>query len=302
MRRQWSLLVGFVLWGSAVVMGQEMKSLPVAFVGVVNVSGYGGAIFKGQVAEALLTAAQTSPLLTVRDARDRVTLPAPSDALRQVGKEMQVPAVLQVVVQRLNLLETKRTWQVTLLLEAQLVPTAMPALVLKAQAEGQGEDVAEGRAVAKAIFAAAAAVVRQLTTLVALRGQVLLPSAYATLPATHYKERDRLYAQSVRISLDMTSGLPVGAEVVILQRGQPIAKGRVVEVDYGSSLVALTEMLPNVRLQSGDEVRVTFLPPHPEELPLPLAKEKEYKRTEHDFALAVLLAGVVAAAVVLLGD
>ncbi len=299
MARYWSLLVGLVVWGSAVATAQEVKSLPIAFVGVVNESGYGGAVFKEQVGDALLTALHSHPLLAVRDARDRLALPASLDAFCQVGKEMQVPAVLQVVVQRVNLRELKGARQTAISLEAQLVPTKMPALVLKAQAEGKGEDAAEGRAIAKAVSAAATAVVQQLSALLSLRGQVLLPPAYAILPATYYKERDRLYQRTVRISLDMVSGLPVGAEVVILKHGQPVARGRVVEVDYGSSLVALTEVLPNVRLQSGDEVRVTLLPPRPERLPLPLAKEKEYKRVEHDFALALFLAG---AGVAFLGE
>jgi hypothetical protein len=180
-----------------------------------------------------------------------------------------------------------------------LVPTKMPQLVFKAFAVGKGNNPAEGRAISEAVATAAFEVAKQLSTIVSLRGQVLLPPAYAILPATHYKDRDQFYDRTVRISLDMTSGLKVGSEVAILKKGELVAKGQVVEVDMGSSLVALTDVKPGTQIRTGDEVVVTFMPQFPTKLPLPLQKEREYKRVEHDFAWALAIAG---AAIGLLAD
>ncbi|MCX7643112.1 MAG: hypothetical protein N2116_04830, partial [Armatimonadetes bacterium] len=102
----------------------------------------------------------------------------------------------------------------------------------------------------------------------------------------------QLYERTVRISLDMTSGLKVGSEVVILKQGNPVATGQVVEVDIGSSLVALTKVQPGIQIRAGDEVRVTSIPQHAPKLPLPLQKEREYKRVEHDLAWALAIAGI----------
>lgn len=187
---------------------------------------------------------------------------------------MKLPAALQAVVKQVTVKKPKRDPQVTVALEATLIPTKMPQLVFKAFAVGKGNNPAEGRAVSEAIAAAAFEVAKQLGTITSLRGQVLLPPAYAILPATHYKDRDRLYDRTVRISLDMTSGLKVGSEVAILKRGELVAKGQVVEVDIGSSLVALTDVKPETQIRTGDEVVVTFMPQFPAKLPLPLQKSE----------------------------
>ena len=265
--------------------------VPVAFVGVVDESGYGGAVFKSQVAESLLSALKTVRVFNVRDVREKFPLPADYQTIAEFASELKLPAALQAVVKQVTVKKPKRDPQVTVALEATLIPTKMPQLVFKAFAVGKGNNPAEGRAVSEAIAAAAFEVAKQLGTITSLRGQVLLPPAYAILPATHYKDRDRLYDRTVRISLDMTSGLKVGSEVAILKRGELVAKGQVVEVDIGSSLVALTDVKPETQIRTGDEVVVTFMPQFPAKLPLPLQKEREYKRVEHDFALALAIAG-----------
>ena len=265
--------------------------VPVAFVGVVDESGYGGAVFKSQVAESLLSALKTVRVFNVRDVREKFPLPADYQTIAEFASELKLPAALQAVVKQVTVKKPKRDPQVTVALEATLIPTKMPQLVFKAFAVGKGNNPAEGRAVSEAIAAAAFEVAKQLGTITSLRGQVLLPLAYAILPATHYKDRDRLYDRTVRISLDMTSGLKVGSEVAILKRGELVAKGQVVEVDIGSSLVALTDVKPETQIRTGDEVVVTFMPQFPAKLPLPLQKEREYKRVEHDFAWALAIAG-----------
>lgn len=265
--------------------------VPVAFVGVVDESGYGGAVFKSQVAESLLSALKTVRVFNVRDVREKFPPPADYQTIAEFASELKLPAALQAVVKQVTVKKPKRDPQVTVALEATLIPTKMPQLVFKAFAVGKGNNPAEGRAVSEAIAAAAFEVAKQLGTITSLRGQVLLPPAYAILPATHYKDRDRLYDRTVRISLDMTSGLKVGSEVAILKRGELVAKGQVVEVDIGSSLVALTDVKPETQIRTGDEVVVTFMPQFPAKLPLPLQKEREYKRVEHDFAWALAIAG-----------
>jgi len=265
--------------------------VPVAFVGVVDESGYGGAVFKSQVAESLLSALKAVQVFNVHDVREKVTLPADVQTIVKVASELKLPTALQVVVKQVTIKKPKRDPQVTVALEATLIPTKMPQLVFKAFAVGKGNNPAEGRAVSEAIAAAAFEVAKQLSTIASLRGQVLLPPAYAILPATHYKDHDQFYERTVRISLDMTSGLKVGSEVAILREGNPVAKGQVVEVDIGSSLVALTDVRPGVRIRTGDEVVVTFMPQFPVKLPLPLQKEREYRRVEHDFAWALAIAG-----------
>ncbi|MCS3919161.1 hypothetical protein Q2T83_04625 [Fervidibacter sacchari] len=265
--------------------------VPVAFVGVVDESSYGGAVFKSQVAESLLSALKTVRVFNVRDVREKFPLPADYQTIAEFASELKLPAALQAVVKQVTVKKPKRDPQVTVALEATLIPTKMPQLVFKAFAVGKGNNPAEGRAVSEAIAAAAFEVAKQLGTITSLRGQVLLPPAYAILPATHYKDRDRLYDRTVRISLDMTSGLKVGSEVAILKRGELVAKGQVVEVDIGSSLVALTDVKPETQIRTGDEVVVTFMPQFPAKLPLPLQKEREYKRVEHDFAWALAIAG-----------
>ncbi len=296
--RFWMLLsLWLVVVICSVAWTQAPKRLSVAFVGVANESSYGSALVKDKVSESFLAALSEHPLFVVKDAQGKVAVPATIDDLRQTGSEFQSLAATQVIVKQVSVKakrvnNSKATVQASVVLEAQLVPTKGPSILFHTRAEGQGNTPTEESALAQAASAAAKTAVQQLATLIALRGQVLLPPAYAILPATYRKERDELYERTVRISLDMVSGMKVGAEVVILKGGQPVAKGKVVEVDYGSSLVALTEVAPTVRLQSGDEVRVTFLPQTPAKLTLPFQKEREYKRVEHDFALALFLAGV----------
>jgi hypothetical protein len=59
--------------------------------------------------------------------------------------------------------------------------------------------------------------------------------------------------------------------------------------------VALTCWEPAERLQIGDVVTVTYLPQRSADLPLPLRKEKDFRRAERDFAVAAFIAGVAAA-------
>lgn len=295
MRRHFAFLTVTVLFVAALAAAQ----VPVAFVGVVDESGYGGTVFKNQVAESLLSALKSVQVFNVHDAREKVTLPADVQTIAKFASELNLPAALQAIVKQVSIKKPKRDPQVTVALEATLIPTKMPQLVFKAFAIGKGNNPAEGRAVSEAIAAAALEVAKQLGTITSLRGQVLLPPAYAILPATHYKDRDQFYERTVRISLDMTSGLKVGSEVAILKKGELVAKGQVVEVDIGSSLVALTEVKPGTQIRTGDEVVVTFTPQFPTKLPLPLQKEREYKRVEHDFAWALAIAG---AAIGLLAD
>ncbi len=294
-RRHFAFLTVTVLFVAALAAAQ----VPVAFVGVVDESGYGGTVFKNQVAESLLSALKAVQVFNVHDAREKVKLPADVQTIAKFASELNLPAALQAVVKQVTIKKPKRDPQVTVALEATLIPTKMPQLVFKAFAIGKGNNPAEGRAVSEAIAAAALEVAKQLGTITSLRGQVLLPPAYSILPATHYKDRDQFYERTVRISLDMTSGLKVGSEVAILKKGELVAKGQVVEVDIGSSLVALTEVKPGTQIRTGDEVVVTFTPQFPTKLPLPLQKEREYKRIEHDFAWALAIAG---AAIGLLAD
>jgi hypothetical protein len=294
-RRRFAFLTVTVLFFAAVATAQ----VPVAFVGVTDESGYGGAVFKNQVAESLLSALKTVRVFDVHDAREKISLPADVQVIVKVANELKLPAALQAAVKQVSMKKPKRDPQVTVALEATLVPTKMPQLVFKAFAVGKGNNPAEGRAISEAVATAAFEVAKQLSTIASLRGQVLLPPAYAILPATHYKDRDQFYDRTVRISLDMTSGLKVGSEVAILKKGELVAKGQVVEVDMGSSLVALTDVKPGTQIRTGDEVVVTFMPQFPTKLPLPLQKEREYKRVEHDFAWALAIAG---AAIGLLAD
>ena len=295
MRLRFASLTVMVLFVAAISAAQ----VPVAFVGVVDESGYGGAVFKNQVAESLLSALKAIQVFNVHDAREKVTLPADVQTIAKVASELKLPAALQAFVKQVSIRKPRRDPQVTVALEAVLVPTKVPYLVFKALAEGKGDNPAEGRAVSEAIAAAAFEVAKQLSTIISLRGKVLLPPAYAILPATHYKDRDQFYERTVRISLDMTSGLKVGSEVAILKKGELVARGKVVEVDIGSSLVALMDVKPRTKILTGDEVVVTFMPQIPTKLPLPLQKEREYKRVEHDFAWALAIAG---AAIGLLAD
>ncbi|MER3500199.1 MAG: hypothetical protein C4295_01745 [Candidatus Fervidibacterota bacterium] len=283
-------LTGMLLLSAVAVSAQQ--PIGVALLGVADESSYGGAVFKAQVAEAVMQALNATCVFAVRDEREKVQVPATPETIARVGTELQAPAALQIIVKSVVVRKPKGDPQVTIRMEASLVVVKAPFLVFRALAEGKGDDPTEGRAVAKAVASTASEIAKQLSTLVRLRGQVLLPPAYAILPATHYKERNQLYPRTLRISLDMVSGLAVGAEVVILQQGKLMAKGRVVEVDLGSSLVALEEVLSGAQIRSGDEVCVVFLPQRPAKLPLPLAKEREYKRVEHDFAWALLLAGI----------
>lgn len=294
---RWQFVVmGMVIAVATVGTAQSAEPSPATFLGVANESGYRGTLFQDEVAQALATALNATQVFVVKDAGAEVKLPLDAKALIETGKALRVPAVLQAVVKNVGLNKPKRgELKATVTLEAVLASVKSPHLFFKARAQGSGENAAEGRAVAQAVQAAATEIARQLSTAVRLRGQVLLPPAYEVLPATTYKERDRVIDRAVRISLDMISGLPVGAEVVILKGGKPVAAGRVVEVDLGSSLVALTQVQPNAHIHSGDEVRVTFLPQHPIKLPLPLEKEREYKRIEHDFAWALLIAGIAVA-------
>lgn len=290
-------LVGILLFSAAIAAAQ--KPIQVAFLGVKDESGYGGAVFKEQVAEALVDALNATQIFLVRNLHGKAIAQINPQMLARFAEGAKVSAVARAAVKRVSIRKHRRDLKVTVALEAQLIPVKVAQVVFKAFAEGEGNDPAEGRAVAKAVAKAAAEVARQLSTVIALKGQVLLPPVYAILPATHYKDRDQLHERTVRISLDMTNGLKVGSEVVILKQGKPVASGQVVEVDIGSSLVTLTKVQPGVQIRSGDEVRVTSIPQRPEKLPLPLQKEQEYKRVERDFALVLAVAG---AAIGLFGD
>ncbi len=290
------VVMGVVIAVVAALTAQSAKPSPIAFLGVANESGYRGTLFQDEVVQALSTALNATHMFAIQNVGVEVKLPLDAKTLIETGKALQVPSVLQASVKSVELHKPKRDGlKATVTLEAVLASVKSPQLFFKARAQGRGKNPAEGRAVAQAVQAASTEIARQLSTAVRLRGQVLLPPAYEVLPATAYKERDLLLDRAVRISLDMTSGLPVGAEVVILKGGTPVASGRIVEVDLGSSLVALTKVQPNAHLHSGDEVQVTFLPQHPIKLPLPLEKEREYKRVEHDFGWALLIAGVAVA-------
>lgn len=283
-------LVAVLLFNAAIAAAQ--KPISVVFLGVEDESGYGGAVFKEQVAETLVETLNATQVFAVRNLHGRVPAPINAQTIARILEGTKVSAIAHATVKRVSVQKPKRDPKATVVLEAQLIPAKVTQVVFKARAEGEGDDPAEGRAVAKAIAKAAAEVARQLSTIVALKGQVLLPPVYAILPATHYKDRDQLHERTVRISLDMTSGLKVGSEVVILKQGNPIATGQVVEVDIGSSLVALTKVQPGVQIRTGDEVRVTSIPQRAEKLPLPLQREREYKRVEHDLAWALAIAGV----------
>jgi len=267
----------------------------VVFVGVANESGYRGALFQDEVASVLQSALNATGVFAVRRVETRAKLPLTAPQLLAVGQAQKAQAVMQASIKAVTLRKPKHDPIAQVLLEAVLVTVSPPRLIFKARAEGKGENPAEGRAVAQAVAHAAAEIAQQLSTTIALRGQVLLPPAYALLPSLRTDVCDQFYDRTVRISLDMVSGMKVGSEVVILKRGQPIASGRVVEVDYGSSLVALTQMHPGVQIHSGDEVRVTFLPQFPSQLPLPMQREKDFLRAEHHFGWALLIAGIAAA-------
>lgn len=289
MKRHFLTLVGALLFSVSVSTAQ--KPINVAFTGVVDESGYGGAVFKSQVSETLIAKLNATGVFKVREVEGKISVPPDAQTLAEIASELKVHAFAQAIVKRVFVQKPKRDPQVKVILEATLVPAKTPHLVFRACAEGKGNDPSEGKAVSKAVETAASEIATQLSKIVALRGQVLLPPAYSILPATHYKDRDQIYERTVRISLDMTSGMKVGAEVVILKKGNPVAKGKVVEVDIGSSLVSLTDVHPGTQIRSGDEVVVTFLPQRAERLPLPLQKEQEYKRVEHDFAWALAIAG-----------
>ncbi len=290
-------LVAVLLFNAAIAVAQ--KPISVAFLGVEDESGYGGAVFKEQVAETLVETLNATQVFAVRNLHGRVSMPMDVQTIARVAEGLKVPAVAQATIKQVSIRKPKRESKATVILEVQLIPVKITQVIFKACAEGKGDDLAECRAVAKAVAKAATEVAKQLSTIIALKGQVLLPPVYAILPATHYKDRDQLHERTVRISLDMTNGLKVGSEVVILRQGNPIATGQIVEVDIGSSLVSLIKVQPGVQIRTGDEVRVTSIPQRATKLPLPLQKEREYKRVEHDLAWALAIAG---AAIGLIGD
>lgn len=280
MTRFWSVSVAVVVMAMTGVAQKKQQPLPVELLGVANESGYRGIMFRDEVTQALLAALNATGIFAAKDARLEVKLPLDASALLEVGKALKASFVMQGVIKEVNLVRLKnRNLRTSVVLEAVLASVKAPHLFYKAKAKGQGEDAAEGRAVAKAVEASVIEIARQLSAIVPLKGQVLLPPI----------------ERVARISLDMNSQICVGSEVVILKKGVPVASGTVTEVDIGSSLVALMQVIPNTHLHSGDEVKVTFLPQHPAKLPLPLEKEREYKRVEHDFALALLIAGVAVA-------
>jgi hypothetical protein len=288
--------LGWLGWLLVIVSGGLWAAPPsVVFVGVANESGYRGTLFQDEVANALQDALNATGAFTVRRVETGAKLPLAAPQLLAVGQAQKAQAAMQATIKSVTLRKPKRDPIAQVVLEVALIAVSPPHLIFKARAEGKGQNPAEGRAVAQAVADAAAEIAKQLSTVVALRGQVLLPTAYAIVPAIRGEDRDQLYDRTVRISLDMTDGLKVGSEVVILQRGKPVASGRVVEVDYGSSLVALAQIQPGAQIRSGDEVRVTFLPQFAPQLPLPLQREKDFLRAEHHFGWAVLIAGIAAA-------
>jgi len=100
--------------------------VPVAFVGVVDESGYGGAVFKSQVAESLLSALKTVRVFNVRDVREKFPLPADYQTIAEFASELKLPAALQAVVKQVTVKKPKRDPQVTVALEATLIPPKCP--------------------------------------------------------------------------------------------------------------------------------------------------------------------------------
>lgn len=284
MRKRLRWVLGVLTIGGAALWAQPAP-LAVGLSEVANISNYGGAAFQDEVAQVFLNALNASGFIA-----RRIEKP-----LKAMEETPPVAASVGVAVRAVTVRQSKKNVNAQVVLEAALGFLPQPRLVIRAFAEGQGQDGVEGEAVAKALRAAAMAAAQKLAQAIQMKGQVLLSPAYAFLPILRPSGVDRFYERTVRISLDMTSGLPVGAEVVILKGDRPIASGQVVEVDYGSSLVALTRVEPDARIETGDRVQVTTLPQRPLGLPLPLRHEKEFRRAERDFGLALLIAGVAAA-------
>lgn len=280
----------FLIFVVAKASGQNNISL--AFLGVTDKSGYAGAVFKNQVGDAILSALNGTNVFSVRDAREKIELPADNQTIAKVAEELKTYGAVHAKVQSLTVIKPKRDPIVKIVLEAELIPLKVPQVAFKVKAEGKGDDPAEGKALTKAIEKAASEIAQQLSEIVALKGQVLLPPTYSIIPATHYKDRDQIYGRTVRISLDMKSGIKVGSEIAILQGDKMIAEGEIVEVDIGSSLVALRRVMPGTQIRIGDEVRIISIPYHARKLPLPIQKEREYKRVEHDFGWALFIAGI----------
>jgi len=95
-RRRFAFLTVTVLFVAAVATAQ----VPVAFVGVTDESGYGGAVFKNQVAESLLAALKTVQVFDVHDAREKISLPADVQVIVKVANELKLPAALQALSNR----------------------------------------------------------------------------------------------------------------------------------------------------------------------------------------------------------
>lgn len=253
----------------------SQKPITVAFLGVEDESGYSGEGFRSQVGDVIVLAMNKTGVFSVQDLREKTSsLPKDEKTIAKIANEFQSQGVVQANVKRVSVIKSKGNLVATFVLETTLTMAKDPQIVFKARAECKSNDPSEGRALAKAIEVAAKEVAKQLSTIVPLKGQVLLPPNYSILPATQYRERDRLYERTVRIGLDMISGLKVGSEVVILQGGKPIAQGKVVEVDIGSSLVALEKVEPYAKIRIGDEVRVTAIPSICPQVAIPAAKGK----------------------------
>ncbi|GBC98585.1 hypothetical protein HRbin17_01099 [bacterium HR17] len=272
--------------------------MPVLCLGVADRSGSRSNDYSAIVLQALTDALNRTGVFAVKVAEDPnlpKRLPLDAAELVAVGEAAKAPSVLQAVIANAVTRSERNGVTASLTLEAVRASVAAPRVIWKARAVAQGRGDHAPAAFARAAQTAAEEVARQLATAAQLRGQVLLPPAYTFLDPVHPAGRERFYAPTVRISLDLIVGLPVGAEVAIVRGNRPIAAGRVVEVDYGSSLVALTCWEPAERLQIGDVVTVTYLPQRSADLPLPLRKEKDFRRAERDFAVAAFIAGVAAA-------
>ncbi|MCS7222933.1 MAG: hypothetical protein NZ959_00025 [Armatimonadetes bacterium] len=275
--QRWAVVLLMLGLVPVVAQGQQKGALDTLLVGVRNLSGYRGLLFSHEVAESLHEALLATGAFQVVRRDPFLFVPISRDRLKTIAARARPISLTRGLIQRVSLTEKDHYWKIaTVSLEVALAMRDAPGLVFVAEGSGTGTATAEGPAVREAVEKAAKEAAEKLAYCWQTVGQVLLPPV----------------DDKVRVSLDAASRIAVGAQVSILRKNQEIASGVVVEVDVGSSVVALDRVQPDARIRSGDLVRVTQLPTKGPFLTLEQEKEREYRRAEEHFFISLVLAGI----------
>ncbi len=275
MRRCGQLVAGLVII-LGLCYGNQPEKLAVRLLGVRNLSGYRGVVFSHEVAEALDQALSATGTFRVSRPEAFLLVPVAHERLKGLVGQVPSPAVARGIVRKVDMKFQNHAWKAASVHLEVALAVREPSLLLVADAKGSGLAQAEGPAVKQAVAAAAETAGQKLVFCWRTKGLVLLPPI----------------GNRVRVSLDTSSGIVVGARLAIFRRGEQLASGTVVEVDNGSSVMVLEEGQPNASIRSGDEVRVTYLPEVPAGRSVAAEKEREYRRAEEHFFLSLILAGI----------